>query len=213
MSPLKALFGYKPPILPVVSNYSTVPTVEEYLQQRMEVLQQLKRELALAQNRMKQISDKKRSERNFEVGEEMYLRLWYPYLKSISHGQVSKLSPKYYGPFPIIDRIRQVAYRLQLSKNSHIHLVFHVSLLKKSVGAQKVSPSLPTLPRENREALKPEAIVDRRVIYQQGAPLIQVLVKWRDKMAEDSTWEYLFYLLKQFPRSANLLSILEDKNS
>ena len=75
-----------------------------------------------------------------------------------------------------------------------------------------MSPSLPTLPKEIYESLELEAIVDRQVIYKQGAPLIQVLVKWQDKIAEDSTWEYLPDLLKQFPRSANLLSILEDKN-
>lgn len=211
MSPFEALFGYKLPILPAMGNYSTVATLEEYLQQRR-VLQQLKRELASAQNKMKKFSDYRRSERNFVVGEEVYLQLRYPHLKSISRGQVSKLSPKYYGPFSIIAKIGQVAYRLQLPENSHIHPVFHVSLLKKLVGAQRVSPSLPTLPREIHETLEPEAIVNRRVIYKQGAPLIQVLVKWQDKTTEDNTWEYLLDLLKQFPRSANLLSNLEDKN-
>ena len=116
---------------------------------------------------------------------------------------MSKLNPKYYGPFPIITKIGQVAYRLQLSEDSHIHPVFHVSLLKKSVGTQEVSPSL----QADSKTLEPEDIVDKRVIYKQGAPLIQVLVKWQDGAVDDSTWEYLPDLLKQFPRSANLLSI------
>ena len=85
--------------------------------------------------------------------------------------------------------------------------MFHVSLLKKSVRTQRASPSLATLPKEISKAVEPEAIMDKKGIYKQGEPLIQVLVKWQDGTVEDSTWEYLPNLLKQFPRSANLLSI------
>jgi len=53
MSPFEALFGYQPPLIPAVRNYSTVAKVENYLQRRKRVLQQLKRELTSAQNRMK----------------------------------------------------------------------------------------------------------------------------------------------------------------
>ena len=81
MSPFEALFGYKSPILLAVGNYSTVATVEDYMQQRKRDLQQLKRELASAQNKTKQFSDCRRSEREFAVGEEIYLRLRYPHLK------------------------------------------------------------------------------------------------------------------------------------
>lgn len=50
MSTFEALFGYKPPVLPVVGGGSNVATVEDYLQQKRIVTQQLKQELALAQN-------------------------------------------------------------------------------------------------------------------------------------------------------------------
>jgi len=61
---------------------------------------------------MKQFANRKRSEREFIVGEIVYLRLRYPHLKSISQEQVSKLSPNYYGPFPIEAKVGRVAYRL-----------------------------------------------------------------------------------------------------
>lgn len=140
------------------------------------MLQQLKEELASAKNRMKQFVDRKRSEKEFSVGEKEYLRLRYPHLKS-TQGPVSKLSPRCYGPLPIVAKIGRVAYHLQLLESSQIHLMFYVSLLKKSMGTQPVSPTLPVLPKEASKAMEPEAILDRHAVYKQGAPLIQELVK------------------------------------
>lgn len=100
------------------------------------VLQQLKQELATARNRMKQAADKKRSDREFEVGEKVYLRLRKPHLKAITQRPVSKVAPKYFGLFLILERVGKVAYQLLLPGGSQIHLVFHVSLLKETVGSE-----------------------------------------------------------------------------
>ena len=56
-------------------------------------------------------------------------------------------------------------------------LVFHVTLLKQSTGAEPVDTVLPTLCKGKEGPMEPEAIIDRRVIHNQGVPLIQVLVK------------------------------------
>ena len=49
-------------------------------------------------------------------------------------GKKGKLSPRYVGPFEIIERIGKVAYKLALSPElSSVHNVFHVSMLKKYV--------------------------------------------------------------------------------
>ena len=90
---------------------------------------------------------------------------------------------------------------------SLIHLVFHVSLLKKVVGRQPMSAVLPVIPVEVGQIVEPKVILDRRVIYKHGAPLIQVLVRWQGKPSEKNTWEYLPNLLKQFLRVVSLLNI------
>jgi len=103
--------------------------------------------------------------------------------------------------------VGKVAYKLQLPEESQIHPIFHVSLLKKAVGTEQVNPALPSLPKEGKRVEEPKAILDRRVIYSQGAPLIQVLVKWKEGSVENNSWEYLLELLKQFSRAARLLMI------
>ena len=161
----------------------------------------------MAQNRIKQQVDKGRSEREFEVGEKFYLKLQPSYLKAMMVGPVSKLCPRYYGPFPIIAKLGSVAYKLQLLENFQIHPVFHVSLLKKSVGNQVVSPSLTPRMRGREEVAEPIAILDRRVIYKHGDAIAQALVKWSTIHEDNNTCEYLPDLLQQFPRVANLLCI------
>ena len=49
-------------------------------------------------------------------------------------GRKGKLSPRYIGPFKILEMIGKVAYRLALPpKLSSVHNVFHVSMLRKYI--------------------------------------------------------------------------------
>ena len=66
----------------------------------------------------------------------MYLRL-QPYIqRSLKHNTLGKLSPKFYGPFRVIQKVGEVAYKLELPPGSQIHPVFHVSCLKAKLGHQ-----------------------------------------------------------------------------
>ena len=46
----------------------------------------------------------------------------------------TKLAPKYYGPYKVLQKISSMAYKLELPSTSWVHLVFHVSCLNKVIG-------------------------------------------------------------------------------
>ena len=154
---------------------------------------------------MKQYEDKKRSEQVFLVGDMVYLKLRQLQLKTLAPKSVTKLSPKYYGPYEVIAKVGQVTYRLQLPEGSHIHLVFHVSLLKPSLGTSSVSSILPSAIQLAQQETEPIATVDRRILYKHRAPITEVLFCWSNLHPENSTWEYLPDLLNQFSKVAGVL--------
>jgi len=88
MTPFMALYGYQPPsITSYLIENSKVQAVEHHIEHQQKVLQLLKDNLVLAQNRMKQQADQHHSKISFDVGDWVFLRL-QPYKKD------NKLSPK-----------------------------------------------------------------------------------------------------------------------
>ena len=99
----------------------------EYHIDHKKVLQILKDNLNLAQNRMKQLADQHCSERSFDVGDWVFLRLQPNKKTSLMQAKKeNKLSPKYYGPCKLLQKIGTMAYKLELPSSSRVHPFFHV---------------------------------------------------------------------------------------
>jgi hypothetical protein len=142
-------------------------------------------------------SDKHRSERSFTVGDWVFLKL-QPYAQaSIARRPSQKLAFRFFGPYKVEAKIRNVAYRLALPSSSQIHPVFHVSQLKKSHGNEPVSSELPST---DAQFQVPEAILQRW--WTSGDhPIEQVLIKWSLMPPTLATWEPYAQLRQQFPRA------------
>ena len=75
----------------------------------------------------------------------------------------NKLSPKYYSPYKVLQKIGTMAYKLELHVASRLHPVFHVSCLKKVIGDKlSVQTILPELDEEGKIILEPEAVTETR---------------------------------------------------
>lgn len=143
---------------PYLPGSCSVEAVDRSLQIRESTLQMLKQQLAKAHNRTVQMANKHRSERGFEVGQWVYLKLPAYQQHSVHHRSNQKLSARYYGPFEIIKKVGKIAYKLNLPPQSKIHPTFHVSLLKAHHGPPPLMiaslPALDPLPASSHKPCK-----------------------------------------------------------
>ncbi|XP_039011091.1 uncharacterized protein LOC120140134 [Hibiscus syriacus] len=199
LTPFEALYGYKPPTM-VWQAETNVQSVSDLMRSREDIRQLVKLQLEHASNRMKQQTDKKRTERVFAVGDSVYLKL-QPYRQtSLALRKNLKLAAKFYGPYKVIEKIGEVAYKLDLPDSSRLHPVFHVSLLKKHVGDSIVSSrNPPAMDDDGQIKIEPYKIMGRRIINRQNKPVTQWLVRWKNLDETSDTWEDYTVLRGQFP--------------
>ncbi|CAA0809224.1 Unknown protein, partial [Striga hermonthica] len=93
----------------------------------------IRQRLKTAQSRQKSSADHHRRDIQFEVGEQSFLRVCH-ICGVFRFGKRGKLHPRFIGPFEVLERVGEVAYRLALPPElSGIHNVFHASMLCKYV--------------------------------------------------------------------------------
>ncbi|KAJ0704368.1 putative nucleotidyltransferase, Ribonuclease H [Helianthus annuus] len=196
-TPFQALYGYPPPIfVPYIPKDCAIEAVDQLCLEREQTIKQLRQALSVAQNQMKQVADGKRTEREFDVGQWVYLRLQNYRQHSLRGHKNNKLSPKYFGPFLILERIGKVAYRLDLPAEAQLHPTFHVSLLKPARGDHSTVLPLPVQPRF---LFYPAAVIDKRMVKKGNRVSMDVLVRWKDVPLADSSWENMEEMQVRFP--------------
>nr|GEZ95602.1 putative reverse transcriptase domain-containing protein [Tanacetum cinerariifolium] len=131
-APFKALYGRKcrsPVCWTEVGEAQILGP--ELIQETTEKIVQIKQRMQAARDRQKTYADLKRKPMEFQVGDKVMLKV-SPWKGVVRFGKREKLNPRYVGPFKVLKRIRDVAYKLDLPEElSRVHNTFHVSNFKK----------------------------------------------------------------------------------
>ncbi|GJX53924.1 hypothetical protein Tco_0282293 [Tanacetum coccineum] len=131
-----------------------------------------------ARDQQKSYDDLKHMPMEFQVGDRVMLKV-SPWKGVIHFGKWGKLNPRYVGPFKVLEKVRSVAYKLELPQElSRVHNTFHVSNLKKCYSDEPLAIPLDGLHIDDklRFVEEPIEIMDREVkrLKQSRIPIIKV---------------------------------------
>nr|GEY50914.1 putative reverse transcriptase domain, ribonuclease H-like domain, aspartic peptidase domain protein [Tanacetum cinerariifolium] len=113
----------------------------------------------------KSCADLKRKPMEFQVGDKVMLKV-SPWRGVVRFGKRGKLNPRYVGPFKVLERVRDVSYKLNLTEElSRVHNTFHVSNLKKCHADEPLAVPLDGLHFDDKIHFveEPVEIMDREV--------------------------------------------------
>ncbi|GJV31066.1 hypothetical protein Tco_1391466 [Tanacetum coccineum] len=151
---------------------------------------QIKNRLLTARSRHKSYADVRRKPMEFQVGDMVMLK------------KRGKLSPRYIGPFKIIERIGPVAYKLELpDKLRGIHHTFHVSNLKKCLADENLVIPLEEIQLDDKLHFieEPVEIMDREVKQLKQSRIPIVKVRWNSRRGPEYTWEREDFFKRNYP--------------
>ena len=123
-------------------------------------------------------------------------------------GIKGKLSPRYIGPFEILAKVGNVAYRLALPPTLEgVHNVFHISMLRKCLADPSEVIKLPPqqLEKDLSYAEHPMKILDAQERKLRNSTMRFLKVQWSRHSVDEATWEMEKDLRKNFPALFDVL--------
>jgi hypothetical protein len=130
----------------------------------------------------------------------VYLKMEPYRLAAFGFRGTIKLHSKYHGPFQVLHRVGNRAYRLQLPAGVKIHPVFHVSQLKLHLGSKAIpSPDLPLVHEDGTIKTGPSLVLQVRQIPRNNVAVVQWQVQWENLSPEEATWEDADFIKESFP--------------
>nr|GFC47861.1 putative reverse transcriptase domain-containing protein [Tanacetum cinerariifolium] len=127
----------------------------------------------------------------FQVGDKVMHKV-SPWNGVVRFGKREKLNPRYVGPFKVLERVGDVAYKLDLPEElSRDHTTFYVSNLKKCHADEPLAVLLDGLHFDDKLHFveEPVEIVDREVKRLKRSRIPLVKVRWNSKRGPEFTWE------------------------
>ncbi|GKE39406.1 putative reverse transcriptase domain-containing protein [Tanacetum coccineum] len=162
--------------LPLVEfSYNNSP---EMVQETTKKVIQIKQRMQAARDRQKSYVDLKRKPMEFQVGDRVMLKV-SPWKGVVRFGKRGKLNLRYVGPFKVLEKVRSIAYKLELPQElSRVHNTFHVSNLKKCYSDEPLVVPLEGLHIDDKLYFmeEPIEIMDREVkrLKQSYIPIVKV---------------------------------------
>ncbi|KAI3732806.1 hypothetical protein L1987_64015 [Smallanthus sonchifolius] len=177
----------------------------EVVRETSERFDQIKARMKAAQDRQKSYADKRRRPIEFDVGHRVMLKV-SPWKGIIRFRKRGKLSPRF-GPFRIMARVGEVAYRLELPDElSGIHPTFHVSRLQKCLADESANVPLTDIEFDNSLNYidEPMAILDRKEKRLCNKIIQLVKVQWKHRRGSGATWETEKEMRESYPHLFDL---------
>ncbi|GJY02624.1 putative reverse transcriptase domain-containing protein [Tanacetum coccineum] len=148
----------------------------ELIQETTKKIIQIKQRMQVARDRQKSYADLKRKPMEFQVEDKVMLKV-SPWKGVVRFGKRGKLNPRYVGPFKVLERVGEVAYKLELPKElSRVHNTFHLHFVEE-----------------------PLEIVGREVKRLKRSRIPLVKVRWNSKRGPEFTWEREDQFKKKYP--------------
>ncbi|GJW61589.1 putative reverse transcriptase domain-containing protein [Tanacetum coccineum] len=173
----------------------------ELIQETTEKIIQIKQRMQAARDRQKSYADLKRKTMEFQVGDKVMLKV-SPWKGVVRFGKRGKLNPRYVGPFKVLEKFGEVAYKLELPEElSRVHNTFHVSNLKKCHADEPLAVPLDGLNLDDKLHFveEPVEIVGREVKRLKRSRIPLVKVRWNSKRGPEFTWEREDQFKKKYP--------------
>lgn len=202
MAPFEALYGRKcrsPLCWNDISE--TVTLGPQMIEDTVNQVRYIREKMRAAQDRQKAYADQNRRDSEYQVGEKVLLKV-SPMKGVMRFGQKGKLSPKFIGPYDIIERIGRLAYRLDLPNNlGKVHNVFHVSQLKRYVPDKShvLDPEIIEVDETLSFEERPVKILDSKVRSTRNKDIKILKVLWSNQRTEEATWEAEDEMRKKYP--------------
>ena len=164
------------------------------------IVKQVQGNLKIAQDRQKNQADLKRTPKEFQVGEHVFIKV-RPKKSSLRLGSYAKLAPRYCGPFEILFSIGHVAYQLALPPDQRVHNVFHIYVLKKYVhdATHVINWNDVQVEHEGDFLVESDCILEQREISLRNRTIDHVKVQWKHLSPEEATWELDSHMRATYP--------------